>query len=54
MLSPAGLEEASHGELYGCKEMNSACKYMSLEEDPEPQMRPQSVIDTEGFKGPWR
>ena len=41
MLSPVGLEEASHSELYRCKEMKSACKHMSLEEDLELQMRSQ-------------
>lgn len=36
------LEEASHHELHSCKEMKSANNHMSLEEDPKPQLRPQS------------
>ena len=43
MLLPAGFEKASHSELYRCKEMNSACKHMTLEEDPKPQMWPQEL-----------
>lgn len=41
MLSPAGLEEASHKEFYRSKELNSACSHVNLEEDPKPQMRSQ-------------
>lgn len=34
--------------------MNSACKHMTLEEDPKPQMWPQRVTDMEDFKDDFK
>ena len=55
-LSPAGLEEGSHYDSHSCKELNSANKPRSLEEDPKLRrdLSPHQYLDCSLVRSTWR